>query len=57
MIKRKSGESPRPKSFEVQVNEVLCKVIAHNICCLISAIQELGLEMPQFGQVALPVAC
>jgi hypothetical protein len=29
------------------------KVICHNICCLISAMHELGLEMPQFGQVAL----
>ena len=51
MIKRKFGEALKSKSYEGQVNEVLCKVIAHNICCLISAIYELGLEMPQFGQV------
>jgi hypothetical protein len=55
MIKAKFGGSLFSKSFEGQVNEVLCKVICHNICCLISAIHELGLEMPQFGQrVSLP---
>jgi hypothetical protein len=49
MIKRKFGEALFSKSFEGQVNEVLCKVICHNICCLISAVHELGLEMPQFS--------
>ena len=49
MIKRKFGEALKSKSYEGQVNEVLCKVIAHNICCLISAIYELGLEMPHFN--------
>jgi transposase len=50
MIKRKFGESLKSKSYQGQVNEVLCKVVAHNLCCLISAIYELGLEMPQFSQ-------
>jgi transposase len=50
MIKAKFGGSLLSKSFEGQVNEVLCKVIAHNICCLISAMHELGLHVPQFGQ-------
>jgi hypothetical protein len=50
MIKRKFGEALKCKSYEGQVNEVLCKVICHNLCCLISAIHELGLEMPMFGQ-------
>lgn len=31
MVKRKFGSSLRSKSFQGQVNEVLCKVIAHNI--------------------------
>ncbi len=52
MIKRKFGESLKSKSFEGQVNEVLCKVICHNIVVVISAIHELGLEVPQFGQCA-----
>ena len=42
--------------FEGQVNEVLCKVIRHNICCLISAMYELGVERPTFAQLGLPVA-
>jgi len=50
MIKRKFGEALKPKSYEGQVNEVLCKVIAHNLCCLITAVHELGLAMPQTGQ-------
>lgn len=50
MIKRKFGDSLRSKSEVGQVNEVLCKVIAHNLCCLISAIHELGLSSPAFQQ-------
>lgn len=49
MIKRKFGDSLRSKSDTGQFKEVLCKVVAHNLCCLIGAIHELGLEMPQFA--------
>jgi hypothetical protein len=49
MIKAKFGGSLLSKSFAGQVNEVLCKVIAHNICCLISAIHELDIDQPMFG--------
>ncbi len=49
MIKRKFGDSLRSKSDTGMMNEVLCKVIAHNLCCLISAIHEMGLEMPRFS--------
>lgn len=52
MIKRKFGESLRSKSYEGQVNEVLCKVVAHNLVVVISAIHELGLETPHFGRAA-----
>ena len=31
-------------------NEVLCKVFCHNICCLISAIHELGIQ-PAFDKL------
>jgi hypothetical protein len=55
MIKAKFGGSLRSKSATGQINEVLCKVIAHNLCVLISCIHEIGLEMPQFGQVAADV--
>jgi transposase len=44
MIKAKFGGSVRSKSPIAQVNEVLCKVLCHNICVLISSIYELGLE-------------
>jgi hypothetical protein len=29
-------------------NEVLCKVLCHNICCLVSAMYELGIN-PRFA--------
>ncbi|MEK6883986.1 MAG: transposase [Nanoarchaeota archaeon] len=35
MIKKKFGSSVRSKNWTSQVNETLCKVIAHNICCCI----------------------
>jgi len=48
-IKRKFGDSLRSKSDTGQINEVLCKVIAHNLCVLIACIHELGLPAPEFG--------
>jgi transposase len=50
MIKRKFGDSLRSKSDVGQMNEVLCKVIAHNLCVLIASIHELGLSAPEFSQ-------
>ena len=47
MIKGKFGGSIRSKTSVAQTNEVLCKVLAHNICVLISSIYELGIE-PKF---------
>lgn len=44
MIKAKFGDSVRSKSKTGQVNEVLCKVLCHNICVLIQTIHELGLS-------------
>jgi transposase len=49
MIKGKFGDSVKSKVWDGQVNEVLLKVLAHNICCLIAAIYELGIN-PTFGQ-------
>jgi transposase len=48
MIKGKFGSSVRAKSPTAQVNEVLCKVLAHNLCVLIASMFELGIE-PVFG--------
>ena len=47
MIKTKFGDAVRSKTDVAAKNEVLCKVLCHNICCLISAIYELGIE-PEF---------
>jgi len=44
MIKRKFGASVRAKTPTAQVNEVLCKILCHNICTLVESIYELGLE-------------
>jgi hypothetical protein len=44
MIKAKFDGSVRAKMPTAQVNEVLCKILCHNICVLIQSIFELGLE-------------
>ncbi len=31
------------------VNEVLCKVLCHNLCCLIQSMYELGIEPTFWG--------
>ena len=43
-IKAKFGDSVRSKSDEGQVNEVLAKVLCHNMCVLIRATRELGVD-------------
>ena len=43
-IKGKFGSSLRSKSDTGQINEELCKILAHNICVLVQAIHELGIE-------------
>lgn len=44
MIKAKFGTSVRAKTPIAQVNEVLCKVLCHNICVLIQSAVELGVD-------------
>lgn len=44
MIKMKFGTNVRAKTPIAQVNEVLCKILCHNICVLISSVVELGIE-------------
>ncbi len=45
MIKARFGERLRSKTERAQINEALCKVLAHNICVVIQSIHELGLEV------------
>jgi hypothetical protein len=49
MIKAKFRDHVRSKTDVAMTNEVLCKILCHNICCLIQAMYELGM-------VALPLA-
>jgi transposase len=44
MIKRKFGDAVRSKDDVAMVNEVLCKILCHNLCCLIQEQCELGIE-------------
>ena len=44
MVKSKFGAAVKSKSPTAQVNEVLCKVLSHNICVLIQSFYELGIE-------------
>jgi transposase len=43
-IKRVFGDSVRSKTDVAMTNEVLCKILCHNICCLIHEQCELGIE-------------
>jgi transposase len=44
MIKAKFGDHVRSKTDVAMVNEVLGKIICHNICCLIQESHELGIS-------------
>ena len=44
MIKAKFGDYVRSKTWTAQINEVLCKVICHNICVVIQEMYELGIQ-------------
>lgn len=42
-IKRKFGDSVRSKTDAAMKNEVLCKILAHNLTCLIQEQETLGI--------------
>jgi hypothetical protein len=44
MIKGKFGDALRSKSDTAQFNEVLCKVLCHNVCVIIQSMHELGID-------------
>jgi len=52
MIKAKFGASVRSKTPVAQANEVLCKVVCHNLCVLVQSIYELGVEPVFWKDVA-----
>lgn len=44
MMKRKFGDHVRSRDDAAMVNEVLCKVLCHNLCVLIQEQHELGID-------------
>ena len=44
MIKAKFGDSVRSKTNTSMKNEVLAKILCHNICCVIHSMYELGID-------------
>lgn len=44
MIKIKFKDNLRSKSKTAQINELLLKILCHNICVIIQEINELGLK-------------
>lgn len=47
MIKRVFGESVRSRSDAGRMNEALCKVLCHNLCCVIQSMYEFDI-VPSF---------
>jgi len=54
MIKAKFGDHLRSKADVAMVNEVLCKIICHNICCLIQEAHELGITTEFLANQSTP---
>jgi transposase len=44
MIKAKFGDAVRSRTDVAMKNEALCKILCHNLCCVIQAQCELGVE-------------
>ena len=53
MIKSKFSEHIRSKTDTAIVNELLCKVLYHNICVVIQSMYELGVGPSFWGNSAL----
>jgi len=54
MIKAKFRDHVRSKTDVAMTNEVLCKIICHNICCLIQESHELGIGTEFWGNAPQP---
>lgn len=48
MIKQKFGERLKSKTKQAQINELLCKVLCHNLCCVVKAVYELDIDLDFF---------
>lgn len=49
MIKAKFRDHVRSKTDIAMKNEALCKILCHNICCVIQEMYELGIEPEFYG--------
>jgi transposase len=54
MIKRKFGDALRSRTEVAMRNEVLCKVLCHNICVLVQEMYELGIDPVFWPEPACP---
>jgi hypothetical protein len=43
-IKQKFGDGVRARNSVAMTNEALCKIVCHNLCCVIPSQIELGIE-------------
>jgi len=50
MIKAKFRDGLSSKTDVAMVNESLCKILCHNVCCLIQSQYELGVETTFWGE-------
>lgn len=55
MVKRKFGDSLRSKTDTAMVNEVLAKILCHNLVVLIHEMYELGI-VPVFEAIVAPAS-
>jgi transposase len=53
MVKRKFGDSVRARTDTAMRNEVMAKFVCHNVCCVVSAIYERGLDPAAIGLPAI----
>jgi transposase len=56
LIKAKFTDSLRSKTDVATVNEALCRILCHNLCCLIQSAHELGITATFWQNEATPVA-
>lgn len=56
MIKTKFGDGLRSRTKTAQVNEALCKILCHNLCCVIQSMFELKIEAKFWAEEPLEKA-
>lgn len=53
MVKAKFGDACLSKTDTAMRNEVLCKFLSHNLCCLIQSMHEFGVDLGFGAEVAV----